>query len=97
MIKKFQVSIRFTWDDDFMALMPTHRTYINYLINKNVVEYYGVSIEAKRSWLTINAEDKQSVEAYLVKSPLYKYWTYEIDELFVFDGHGFRLPSLQMN
>lgn len=97
MMKKYQVSIDFSWDDEFMTLVPAHRTYINYLINKDIVEYYAVSMEKRRTWITFNAEDKESVEAYLIKSPLYKYWTYEIDELFVLDGHGFRLPSLQMN
>ena len=37
------------------------------------------------------------VKEYLKKSPLYKYWTFEIDELFVYDGQTYRLPALQMN
>jgi len=28
---------------------------------------------------------------------LQRYWTYEIEELFVVDGHQYRLPALQMN
>jgi len=96
-MKRYQVTISFDWDDEFMTLVPAHRTYINYLINKNIVDYYSVSMESQKSWITFNAEDKQAVEDYLIKSPLYRYWKYEIDELFVLDGHGYRLPTLQMN
>ena len=32
-----------------------------------------------------------------MKSPLYKYWTYNIEELFVYDSQQYRLPKLQLN
>ena len=96
-ISKFQVTIFFTMDDIFMTLVPSHRTYINYLINKGVIDTYTVSMESQRSWLIINALDKKEVESYLNKSPLRRYWTIEIDELYVFDGQNYRLPALQLN
>lgn len=96
-ISKFQVTIQFTMDDEFMILVPPHRTYINYLINKGIVDIYTVSLEAQKSWLIINATHKMEVENYLRKSPLHRYWTYEIDELYVYDGQSYRLPALQMN
>jgi hypothetical protein len=84
-------------DDQFSALIPAHRTYINYLINKNVIDSYAVSMESQTLWITINAETKEEVEELLVKSPIYKYWQYRIEELFVYDGQLFRLPTIQMN
>ena len=96
-INKYQVIIHFDMDDEFMNLVPPHRTYINYLINKGVIDMYTVSLDTQRSWIVINAENKSQVENYLSKSPLYKYWTIEIDELFVYDGQSYRLPALQMN
>jgi hypothetical protein len=84
-------------DDQFSALIPAHRTYINYLINKNVIDSYAVSMESQTVWITINAETKEEVEELLVKSPIYKYWQYRIEELFVYDGQLFRLPTIQMN
>lgn len=83
--------------DEFMELVPPHRTYINYLINKEVVEQYAVSMETQRVWITITAENKKEVEKLLEKSPLYKFWNYEIDELFVIDGQHYRLPAVQPN
>ena len=96
-MKKYQVTINFEMTDEFMDLVPPHRTYINYLINKEVIDQYAVSMETQRSWITLNAEDKAEVESLLEKSPLYKFWTFEIDELFVLDGQHYRLPAVQPN
>ena len=96
-LNKYQVTIRFEMDDGFMSFVPPHRVYINSLIEKNIIDYYSVSMETQRSWWIINAANKNEVEAYLTKSPLYKYWTVEIDELFVYDSQTYRLPALQLN
>ncbi|MBP6022019.1 hypothetical protein [Ferruginibacter sp.] len=96
-LNKYQVTIRFEMDDDFMSFVPPHRVYINSLIEKNIIDYYSVSMETQRSWWIINAASKNEVEEYLTKSPLYKYWTVEIDELFVYDSQTYRLPALQLN
>jgi hypothetical protein len=96
-MKKYQVSIHFEMDNEFMGLVPPHRTYINYLINKEIVDQYAVSMETQRVWITLNAEGKNQIEKILEKSPLFKYWTYEIDELFVLDGQHYRLPVMQPN
>lgn len=96
-MKKFQAIIQFTVDESFMTLVSPHRTYINYLINKDVVDSYAVSMETKTVWITFNAMSKAEVEQLLSKSPLYKYWTFRIEELFVYDGRLFRLPLLQLN
>ena len=93
-MKKYQVTIHFEMSDEFMELVPPHRTYINYLINKDVIDQYAVSMESKRVWVTINAKNKSEVEELLSKSPLFKFWTFEIDELFVLDGQHYRLPAI---
>ncbi|TAD85599.1 MAG: hypothetical protein EAY75_11045 [Bacteroidetes bacterium] len=94
---KYQVTLKFYMDDDFMALVPPHRTYINYLINKGVIDTYTVSLESQRSWMVINGRTRAEIEDLLKKSPLYRYWSIEIDELYVFDGQNYRLPALQLN
>jgi hypothetical protein len=96
-MKKFQVTIRFEMSDEFMELVPPHRTYVNYLINKDIIDQYAVSMESLRVWITLNADTKEEVEKVLVKSPFHKFWTYEIDELFVLDGQHYRLPAVQPN
>jgi hypothetical protein len=96
-MKKFQAIISFEMDVDFMSLVPPHRTYINYLLNKGIIDSYAVSMEVLNSWITINANTKKEVEDYLNKSPLSKYWNYEIVELFVYDSQSTRLPAVQLN
>jgi hypothetical protein len=96
-MKKFQAIIRFTMDEQFMSLVPSHRTYINYLINKGIIDSYAVSMETLTVWITFNADEKAEVDSYVAKSPLYKYWNYQIEELFVYDCREYRLPALQLN
>jgi len=97
-MKKFQVTIHFEMDDDFMSLVPSHRVYVNSLIEKGIIDQYLVSMETQRVWITFSATDKADVEQRLKKSPIFKYWiTVEVDELFVIDGQHYRLPVLQMN
>ena len=96
-MKKFQAIISFEMDEDFMSLVPPHRAYINYLLNKGIIDTYAVSMEVQNSWITINANTKKEVEDILDKSPLSKYWNYEIVELFVYDSQSTRLPAVQLN
>ncbi len=95
--KRFIVTINFFMDKEFMSLVPSHRTYINYLINKGIIDSYAVSMESYRSWIMMICKTKLEVREYLQKFSLYKYWTIEIDELFIYDAKTFRLPALQMN
>jgi muconolactone delta-isomerase len=94
---KYQVTIHFEMDEDFMSLVPSHRVYISSLIEKGNIDYYSVSMETQRCWIIFNALNKKEVQKLLENSPLHKYWTMEIDELFVYDAQSYRLPALQLN
>jgi len=83
--------------DEFMQLVPEHRSFINDLIEKGVIDHYVVTMESQRVWITINAKGKREVKKILSKSPLFKYWKMEIVELFVIDGQHYRLPAVQLN
>jgi hypothetical protein len=96
-MKKYQAIISFDMDEEFMTLVPPHRTYINFLLNKGVIDSYAVSMENQNSWIIINANTKKEVKEILEKSPLAKYWSFEIVELFVYDSQSTRLPAVQLN
>jgi hypothetical protein len=96
-MKKFQAIISFEMDEDFMSFVPPHRTYINYLLNKGIIDSYAVSMETQQSWVTLNANTKQEAKEILEKSPLNKYWSFDIVELFVYDSQSTRLPAVQLN
>lgn len=93
----YQATIAFEMSDAFMQRVPPHRTYINFLIKKGVVDHYAVSMETQRAWITLKAEDKEAARKVLAQSPLYPFWTVEIDELFVLDGQHYRLPEVNPN
>ena len=96
-MNKYQAIISFDMYEEFMTLVPPHRTYINYLLNKGVIETYTVSMETQQSWIVVNANTKKDVEEVLKASPLNKYWSMEIVELFVYDSQSNRLPAVQLN
>jgi len=54
-------------------------------------------MESQTIWITFSVETKAEVEKCLKKSPLYSYWAYTVEELFVYDGQLYRLPAVQLN
>jgi hypothetical protein len=96
-MNKYIVTIQFQWNEETMTIIPEHREYINTLIDDQVIEHYVVSMEKQTTWITINAENKTEVKKILSKSPFFKYWTIEINELIVWDGQSYRLPAVQLN
>ncbi|MBP6430978.1 MAG: hypothetical protein KA319_04350 [Ferruginibacter sp.] len=49
LLNKYQVTIHFEMDDQFMTLVPPHRVLINNLIEKNIIDSYAVSLDTQRS------------------------------------------------
>jgi hypothetical protein len=54
-------------------------------------------METLTCWITFHAKSKKEVAELLKKSPLNKYWSFQIEELFVYDSQQYRLPSVQLN
>ena len=96
-MKKYLVTVRFTWNEAAMDVIPAHREYVNKLINEQVIEHYVVSMEIQTVWITINANNKTEVRRVLTKSPFNKFWKFEINELIIWDGQNYRLPVVQLN
>jgi hypothetical protein len=96
----FVVSLRLpeAFDEDFIALIPRHRAFINRLLSEKVVEAYAISADRSRGWVTMNGDDAAAVQAVVEQFPLYQYLRgVEIDELFIFDSAASRFPHLSVN
>lgn len=96
-MNKYQVTVNFTVEGNFMSHVPAHRAYINTHILKGVIDQYAISAERGQGWITMNARNKRDIVKYLEKSPLYQYFQLEIDDLMVFDGKAMRFPRLVLN
>ncbi len=96
-MNKYQVTVYFSVDQEFMSLVPEHRSVINDLILKGVIDSYAISAEAGKGWIIVNAKSKGSVHKYLERSPLYSYFELEIDQLMVYDSQSYRFPKMVMN
>ena len=96
----FVVSLRLpeSFNEEFMALIPRHRAFINQLLADNVVETYAISADRSRGWVTINATDAAAVQSVVEQFPLYTFLHgIEIDELFIFDSAASRFPRISLN
>ncbi len=86
------------FDEDFIALIPSHRAFINQLLSEKVVEVYAISSDRSRGWVTINGDNAAAVQAVVEQFPLYRYLRgVEIDELFIFDSAASRFPHISLN
>ncbi|GAA4327843.1 hypothetical protein [Flaviaesturariibacter amylovorans] len=96
-MKKYQAIIQFEWSDEAMSVIPEHRAYINELIDEQIIEHYAVSMETQQVWVTMNADNKEQAREVLDQSPFARFWTMEVHELFLWDGHNYRLPAVRLN
>jgi hypothetical protein len=96
----YVVSLRLpeSFDEDFIALIPRHRAFINRLLANHVIEAYAISADRSRGWVTMNGDDAAAVRAIVEQFPLYAYLGgIEIDELFIFDSAANRFPRISFN
>lgn len=96
-MKKYLITVHFTWNEESAGLIPEHRKHINALIEKGKLEHYAVSMEVQTIWITVNAQSKAAAKKLLSPSPFYPFWKIEINELMVWDGQNYRLPVVQLN
>ncbi|WP_375437730.1 hypothetical protein [uncultured Hymenobacter sp.] len=97
---KFMVTIQLpvVFTDDFVALIPRHRMFINQLIEENVVEAYAISADRTQGWITMNGSDKAAIQLVVQKFPLYPFFiNVQIKELFIFDSVSSRFPPISLN
>ena len=96
----FVVTLRLpdSFDEDFIALIPSHREFINRLLAEHVIEAYAISADRSRGWVTMHGDDAAAVQALVEQFPLYGYLRQiEIDELFIFDSAAARFPHISLN
>jgi hypothetical protein len=94
---RYQVTGTFFVDEEFMQVVPTHRAYIDDLITRKVIEHYIVSMDKQEIWITLTALSRAEADKLISSMPLAKYTTWEIAEVFIYDGINYRLPVYVLN
>jgi hypothetical protein len=82
---------------DFMEVVPYHRIYINELMERGVISTYAIKADRSMGWINMNGKDEEEIESYVRKFPIFKFFTYEISELMIFDNEAYRIPKMSLN
>lgn|SRR6476619_6011434 len=85
------------FDEYFWQLIPEHRELINDLLIKEVIEIYGVNLDRNKGWLAINAKDEDEVANIIETFPIRDYFSYDIEQLFIFDNALGLMPKMVLN
>lgn len=100
LMAKFMVTLQLpvVFTEDFVALIPRHRMFINQLIEEHVVEAYAISADRTQGWITMNGQSAEAIRQVVQQFPLYAFFTaVKINELFVFDSVSSRFPPISLN
>lgn len=83
---------------EFTSLIPSHRDYVNQLLDEAILETYAISADRTQGWITMQSQTPDTALAVVKQLPLYKFFTQvEIRELMVFDSTTFRFPRVSLN
>ncbi len=96
----FAVSLQLpgSFTEDFLALIPQHREFINRLLSEHIIESYAISNDRAQGWVFINGTDEAAIRDIVEQFPLYHYLQVTaIDELFIFDSVSSRFPHISLN
>ena len=85
------------FDEYFWQLIPEHRELINDLLIREVIEIYGVNLNRNKGWLAINAKDEDEVADIIETFPIRDYFSYDIEQLFIFDNALGLMPKMVLN
>lgn len=98
-MKHFQVSIYLNeeLDERFWELIPEHRNTINQLMLDGKIVTYSINAERTKGWITLMTENVKETRSIIKSLPIVDYFTFEIDELFIFDNTSSGLPQFILN
>jgi muconolactone delta-isomerase len=83
--------------DDFMRKIPSHRVFINSLINLGKIQSYTINEERTKGWIIFNASKQAEVQEIIEQLPIFEFIKYKIHTILVHDSELFRFPKIHMN
>jgi hypothetical protein len=85
------------FSNEFLALVPKQRAFVNKLMNEGVITGYALSIESGKLWMTVIAESENTVKELVNSFPVAEHIFYSINKLTFHNSINFKLPSFSLN
>ena len=83
---------------EFWQLIPAHRTVVNELMDKGIMQTYAVNATRSTVWATMSGPSAEEILTMVEQFPIYEYFEdVTVEELFIFDSVNNALPRLVMN
>jgi hypothetical protein len=84
--------------EELECMIPQQRAYVNKLFSDGVLLSYSVSMQRDCLWCVINAGDEQQAMDFVVKFPLYKFFSDVICSALLFHNtQSVTLPDISLN
>lgn len=97
MIYMVEITLPEEIDEYFMKRIPSHRAFINSLINEGKVQSYTINMERSKGWMLLNVKTYEEADQIMEQLPIYEFIRYRINEVMVHDSEVFRFPKMHFN
>lgn len=92
-----QISLPEYMDDEFLALIPEQRAYVDQLMSENVITGYSLSLDKCMLWVTLNAKNERTADKLIRSFPIAPFIDFTISELAFHNVGTLVFPSLSLN
>jgi muconolactone delta-isomerase len=83
--------------EEFMSLIPSHRTQVNRLLGRGVMVSYSLSKNRKKIWTVVNARSEEEVDRIVSSFPIVNFLNYEVYDLAFNNNVNQILPRFSLN
>ena len=84
-------------NENFMRKIPSHRAFINLLINQGKIQSYTINEDRTKGWIIFNTDNKAETERLMEQLPIFGFISYRINGILIHDSEIFRFPKMNMN
>jgi len=92
-----QITLPDFLDENFMALIPEHRTHVDQLMNDGIITSYSLALDRSTVWITFNSKNEKAVTKIIHSFPISDYIEFDILELAFHNSATVFFPSLSLN
>ncbi|MFN0049284.1 MAG: hypothetical protein ACKVOU_09190 [Cytophagales bacterium] len=92
-----QITLPAFLEEDFLALIPEHRVYIDQLMNDGIITSYSLALDRSTVWITFNSKSEKAVNKIINSFPISHFIEFDVLELAFHNSATVFFPSLSLN